>query len=362
MPLASNYGGILQNFALQTVLRRLGYDPITVRFPSMYQNRSLVSSLYLYANLLCRHLVKRLLGKQTTMPLRPRVWKKNTYNLEKFIQRNIETTDYVDKVSIEVFKQYWIGFLIVGSDQVWRPEVPNVINRYFCGFADNVAIPRISYAVSLALDEWTFSPEQTQEIMILLKKFSCVSVREKNGVALLKDNANCNAEWVIDPTMLLTKEDYLGIIKDTPRSDNQYIFTYILNPNEEKMNYISELSKSKGLKVVSLNDKAADSSASIETWLSHFRDSSFVITDSFHGTVFSVLFEKQFVCFENPHRGNARMESLKIMTGLHDRFVCGKVTTLSDINYSTVSAMLEQMRGRSIQYLQNSIKKSWIYY
>lgn len=356
MPLASNYGGTLQNFALQTVLKRLGYDPITVRFPSMYQNRSLISSLMLYTNLLCRHLVKRVLRKPSTMPLRPSVWNKNTANFENFIKKNIVTTDYVNNLSIEYCKRYGIEFLIVGSDQVWRPEVPKVINRYFCGFAKNCNIPRISYGASLALDKWTFSSEQTQELATLLKSFSCVSVRENNGVSLLKENANCNAEWVIDPTMLLTKEDYIGIIKDTPRSDDYYIFTYILDPSEDKMNYVSEFAKAKGLMVVSLNDKASDSSASIEKWLSHFRDSSFVITDSFHGTVFSILFEKQFVCLENLHRGNARMDSLKTLTGLNDRFVCEKVTPLSEINYSTVNSMVKQMREHSLQYLQNSIK------
>ncbi len=358
MPLASNYGGTLQNFALQTVLKRLGYDPITIRFPSMYQNRSLINSLMLYTNLLCRHLAKKILGKPSITPLLPGVWKKNTANFEKFIQKNIEKTYYVDDITVDLCKQYGIDSLIVGSDQVWRPEVPDVINRYFCRFAENHDIPRISYAVSLALDEWTFSPEQTLEIKTLLKSFSSVSVREKNGVDLLKENVNCNAEWVIDPTMLLTKKDYMNIIKNTPPLTNPYIFTYILDPSEEKMHYVTELAKSKGLKVVSLNDKATDSSASIEKWLSHFRDSSFIITDSFHGTVFSILFEKQFICLENRHRGNARMESLKAMTGLHERFVCGKVTPLSEIDYSTVNDLVNNMREHSIQYLQNSIKQS----
>lgn len=356
MPLASNYGGTLQNFALQTILKRLGYDPITIRFPSMYQNRSLISSLKLYINLLSRHIVKKILGMQTTRPLLPNAWKKNTENFENFIQKYIETTVYVDNITMDLCNQYGIESLIVGSDQVWRPEVPDVINRYFCKFAEKNEIPRISYAASLALDKWTFSSEQTQKITTLLQNFSSVSVREENGVALLKNNAACNAVWVIDPTMLLTKEDYMEISKDIPRSNEQYIFTYILDPSEEKTTYVSELAKAKGLKVVSLNDKATDSSASIEKWLSHFRDASFVITDSFHGTVFSILFEKQFLCFENRHRGNARMESLKEMTGLHDRFVCEKIKDHSDINYSKVNSKLNTMKSLSLQYLQNGIR------
>lgn len=356
MPLGSNYGGTLQNYALQVVLKRLGYDSITLRFPTMYQHCTTFSSTILYINLLFRYIIKKALMKRVLPPLSPVKWKKNTENFEKFIQTHIVASDYVDKMSIDVCRDNAIDAIIVGSDQVWRPEIPFVIERYFCGFAKDTAIPRISYAASLALETWTFNSKQTNIIRELLQGFSHISVRENNGVTLLRQNANIQATWVVDPTMLLMKQDYLQLLKDRPRTKIKYIFLYILNPTVEKLHLANQIARNRNMEIRSLDDKALDPSASIEGWLSDFRDADYVVTDSFHGSVFSILFEKQFVCFENPHRGNARFDSLKLLTGLDGRFVRQCDSFLDEeINYSEVNVKVDQMRIESIGYLKKSL-------
>lgn len=356
MPLVSNYGGILQNYALQVVLQRLGHNPVTLRFPSMYQNRSVISSIQLYLNLLGRYYIKRILRRNAVRPLSPSKWKKNTASFESFINKYINCSEYVQNISVEICNQYEIDALIVGSDQIWRPEVPFVIERYFCRFASNSNIPRVSYAASLALDRWTFQPNQTSEIRNLLTHFSHVSVREQSGISLLKENVNCEAEWVVDPTMLLKKEDYLKLIENIPQRKDKFVFAYILDNNNDKESAIIQYAQTNMLKVYYLNDIASDSSASIERWLSLFRDCEIVITDSFHGTVFSILFEKQFMCFENPHRGNARMNSLKVLTGLEERFVKNfNEFKLTDINYKIINEKIDIKRRSSWSFLQKSL-------
>lgn len=356
MPLASNYGGTLQNYALQVVLKRFGHEPITLRFPSMYQNRTTISSLKLYLNLLCRYILKKILMRHVSRPLTPSAWRNNTSNFERFIKANINVTDYITRLSVDKCEKWEINALIVGSDQIWRPEVPYVIERYFCGFAKDSSIKRISYAASLALEKWTFNQEQTEEIRMLLQKFSNISVRESNGIELLKNNVHCDAQWVLDPTILLTKKDYLQLIMDIPKKTDNYIFTYILNPDEDKNKIIRRIATEKGLKVISLDDKALNPS-SIECWLAHFRDADYIITDSFHGTVFSLLFEKQFICFENAHRGNARFESLKLLTGLNERFICEcDALTENKINYFVVNEKIAKAKAFSLEYLKNSLE------
>lgn len=357
MPLASNYGGLLQNFALQTVLKKKGFQSITLRFPTMYQNLNWIESHLLYINLLLRYFLKKIYTKEVNRPLSPASWKNNISNFERFIVKNINVTEYINNITVDICVQFGIDLLIVGSDQIWRPNVPRVLERYFCSFARGSKIKRISYGASLAIDKWTFNERETREIHELLGLFHDISVREIQGVELLRQNVNITAKWVLDPTMLLQKKDYLDLISSVEHNKDNFIFAYILDQQTEKKRFINDLSKKMELKVFYLDDKATDPHSSIEKWLSYFRDAEFIVTDSFHGTVFSIIFEKQFVCFENKHRGNSRIDSLKIITGLSDRFMHPyDVCPNNIIDYSDVSTKINEIRKTSMAYLINNMK------
>lgn len=183
---------------------------------------------------------------------------------------------------------------------------------------------------------------------MLLKKFDAVSVRESNGVELCKKHFDIDAIQVLDPTMLISNEEYCNIFREanTPKSKGT-LLNYVLDENEEICNLIKELSIKMKLLPFALNNLFENDDtkplemrikSSVETWLRGFYDAEFVITDSFHACVFSILFKKQFVVIGNRKRGMARFESLLNMFGLEDRLVSADVNVidLPIINYDLV--------------------------
>ena len=190
----------------------------------------------------------------------------------------------------------------------------------------------------------------------LIKKFSAVSVREESSVQLVKDNLGVDAQWVLDPTMLLKKEDYLDLCKDVPESNEPSVFAYILDMTDEKRKMAEQIAKTLGCSVLYLSADKVKKEDTIEKWLANFRDAKYVITDSYHGTVFSLIFQKQFYTFYNTYRGNARMDSLKKISGLEDRFVTEPVDALGkEIDYKEIEKEIDRMRKISSDYLQRAL-------
>jgi len=359
MPLCANYGGTLQNWALQQVLIRMGHEPITLRFPVVYQGMSSVHYwLKVFPMQLIRYIAHKFIVGKYEMPPTIGAWKKSVSGMERFVDEHINVTEFLPNLSMADLNKYDVDSLIVGSDQIWRPVMYDAINYYFLGFAKDSDIQRIAYAPSVALDEWPFNKETTIQLRELIKKFSAVSVREESSVQLVKKNLGVDAQWVLDPTMLLAKEDYLELCKDEPKSAESFVFAYILDMTTEKRKMVEQLSKALGFNVKYLTADKVKEQDTIEKWLANFRDSKFVITDSYHGTVFSLIFQKQFYCFYNNYRGKARMDSLKKISGLVDSF--GQdvdESIVGNIDYSVVEKKINGMIYASMLFLKDSLEK-----
>lgn len=357
MPLCSNYGGILQNYALQQILIQLGHQPITLRIPTGYQGLSKREFCFRSAPVsIIKFFIKRILGRPSTFPESYSRWIERVSGMEKFIKKNIETTAFIRDLSYELIKDYHLDMLIVGSDQIWRPGVNNVLHNYFCGFAKGSSVKRISYAASFALDKWPFNSKVTQEAEILINEFQAVSVRENNAVEFCRQYLHVDAQWVLDPTFLLEKEHYMRLCMNIPISKNKIIVAYLLDQDEDKIKMTEFVAKKMECKVLFMSADSVKKEDSVEKWLACFRDAEYVITDSFHGTVFSIIFNKNFYCFNNPQRGNARMESLKQLTGLHSRFIHKSVLKLEDkIDYASVSSRIAEMKEISLKFLKKNI-------
>ena len=325
-PLLNNYGGILQNYALQTVLQKIGYDAIT--YDLIHENSLVVYLLSWIKTFLLRFIgIKRPFAKIKKPLLRKEA-------LDDFVQRYIKKTKRLNNVSSKSIKEYQIDSFIVGSDQVWRPRYNYCIKDMFLDFCKKKrGIKRISYAASFGVDFWEYSPKQTKDCTLLAKKFDAVSVREESGVMLCKKYLNVDATWVLDPTLLLKKEKYLEICRDIPDSSEQFLAAYILNMNSSVQLQCESIAKEMGLEIKYFSADSK-STLTIPEWLAMFRDASYVVTDSFHGTVFSIIFEKEFKCINNESRGSARFDSLLQMYNL------GK---------------LEEMRRFSINWLKNAL-------
>jgi len=357
-PLHTNYGGILQNFALQTVLKKMGHEVYTVqtdRYSYMgYGVRSM------------KHLLKRTLRRPSVAPLPPTHVAIIRLNTNKFIRRHITLTKAHKWIPKNIQSTYGFDAYIVGSDQVWRPIYNRVIEDMYLNFLGDTHVKRIAYAASFGTTNWEYTPEQERACSALLKKFDAVSVRETKGVEFCKTYFGVDAKCVLDPTLLLQKEDYLKLIPTVSNSAPKHLLTvYMLDMTDQKKELIEKIARIKGLTVHSIGASSVQDgipiAASVESWLQGFQDADFILTDSFHGTVFSILFEKPFLTISNADRGNARFESLLGNLNLRNRLIGTSNFDLdaqldNTMDYSSIHAILATDRAKSLSFLRDHLK------
>ena len=303
-PLKSNYGGVIQNWALQQVLKKMGYNPITID----YQHCERI--LY-WAKINIFRFVRSIFipsGRYEYFHKKA----KRPYIFDSFIDKHINTTKIVYKYTTSLLNKYKLDYIIVGSDQVWRPLYNHeCLFDMYGQFVKQKNVRLISYAASFGTNKWEYSEDQTIKCAKLIKRFNGISVREKGGIKLCKERFAKDATQVLDPTMLLTKEDYLNLISDTPPLINKpFLAAYILDSTKEIENFVFK--KAEALELFPLIVKPGDiSDLTPLQWISIFRDADYIVTDSFHGSVFSLIFEKQFESLGNNSRGNARFDLIK---------------------------------------------------
>ena len=347
-PLTTNYGGILQNYALQTVLRRMGHEVWTF---------DIVKYTWVdWGIAVFKTIIKKMLGRKEPFPMSPHKRKNRQRPLRTFVYKYINLTTKVKRINKNLIDKYCLNVLLVGSDQVWRPIYNPHIEDMFFGFAKEINITKIAYAASFGTNQWEFSPLQTKACTELAKRFKAISVREDAGVELCCEHLGVQATHVLDPTLLLMSTDYNKLCKDIP-SRQPFVFAYILDMDDYKKTEIKEFAKSKGLpyliKGAVSNIELTDS---IELWLSYFRDAAYVITDSFHGTAFSINYNKEFFVFDNAKRGNSRFDSLLNLFHLKDRVVKSVTSHQSkSVNWNEVNQLLYSERQRSQEWLKNSL-------
>lgn len=347
-PLAANYGGILQNYALQTVLRRMGHEVWTLDVGNYTWG--------IWLNNAWRIAAHKLLGHHHDFATTPYTKNKNERPLRSFLNGHVSLTmPRTLWLQRDIVQKYKIECIIVGSDQVWRPLYNRHIEDMFLDFLNGMELKRIAYAASFGTEEWEFTIEQTKNCAPLAQQFDAISVREASGVALCSNHLNVEAIHVLDPTLLLTAEEYAGLCTDIPRKE-PFVFAYILDQNEEKLKMIQAFADSKGLPyLIQSADAEVSDDDSIELWLSRFRDAVYVITDSFHGTAFSIIFRKDFFVFGNKVRGNSRFESLLGLFDLQERIIYQEIYENSCIDWKGVNNNLVEEREKSVNWLNKAL-------
>ena len=352
-PLEMNYGGIVQNWALQQVLKRLGHEPITI---DAYQRYSTPHYLYNYAYSVYRHL------QGHNYPPKPTRYCGAIRNelLGKFIENHIDKTKVMWDYKRSVVRKYRLDALVVGSDQVWRVGYNSQhIEDMFLKFADGLPLKkRISYAASFGIDEWTYNEKQTVACAALANKMDAISVREASGVKLCLEHLGVEAKCVLDPTLLLESDEYNSIIDSKWGHSEPYLAVYCLDITPVKEAFFKKLAEERGLSVRYFS-AGWKSKLTIEEWLAMLKNASLVITDSFHGTVFSILFCRVFYTLCNPERGNSRITGLLEQIGLKGRVVSNtepKEPTDRDIDWSCVHSKLASMRKESIDFLKTNLQ------
>jgi flavodoxin len=370
LPMWNNYGGILQAYALQSVLNDFGHETEFInrhhRIPSLFSEKKNKFKRFVKQNLL----------SQDKVAFYPdyRQKKHISTNTLEFIKEEITpiTTVLVENDQMKPLGEKYDA-IIVGSDQVWRPRyVPNIYN-YFLDFAPKEVL-KISFAASFGTDKWEYSPEETKKCRGLLQNFNRVAVREDSAVALVKEKFDIKAEHTLDPTMLLDRRRYMDLVrnyeKETP--GNGDLFTYILDSNLDNDKIVGKVSSRLSLKPFKVMPKPFDENFDyndqeyifprLTKWLKAFNDAEFVIADSFHGCVFSIIFNKPFIAIGNKERGLARFKSLLKMFQLEDRLILHPAELNDDlidskVNWLAVNEILKSKKEESFAFLQEALTK-----
>jgi hypothetical protein len=313
---SKNYGAILQAFALMTTLRTLGHEPTIINRPN--------KKFKLYRFVL--HLIKDAI---TLDIIRWHSFKRQANKLLK-----PKSTKYDNDSILDFEKREDFDCCIVGSDQVWRVEYSQIGLNYFFDFITNNKIKKISYAASFGMDSWKEQENITTKVKELIKKFDGVSVREKSGLEICKDIFDVEATLVLDPTLLLTKEKYIELFQLKPYQSNsskKKLVSYIIGRNKIDLIKSKKLAKENNLKHKNLFyntlnpfDSYTENPFNYFTpkdWLQNILEADYVITNSYHGTIFSIIFEKPFFVLNNESAGITRLKSLLTILNLKNRLI-----------------------------------------
>lgn len=355
-PLHKNYGGLLQAYALQKVLIDAGHEVYTADIPFKKPKMFGVPSI-------AKACVKRYLLQKSVPRLTPISEKEKAYiqsETDKFIANHLILTEKIESVSyIKQLDKYKFNAFIVGSDQVWRPKYSPGIMTYFFDFLENKDnIIKFSYAASFGVDHCDeFSPSQKSKCSELVKKFNAISVREDSAVELCKKEFGIDAEHVLDPTLLLDKEVYVNLVEQDnipPSKGNMMV--YVLDRSSDKQAIIDKVAKTRKLSPYTVMPDDNGVYPPVTQWLRGFMDAEYVVTDSFHGVAFSILFNKPFIAIGNKDRGLARFTSVLNVFKLTDKLIFN----INDLTESVINQPIDFEKVNIIKKEQQNFGKKFI--
>lgn len=346
-----NYGALLQGYALQEVLRGLGHEVVAInRGFGVYGN--LVWDFHYNIS---QRIKKALIN----------------YPFDDFVKKELIMSPPVlsEENLIRLGKSFDV--IISGSDQIWNVDTLKYMQYYFfLGWVSKGTL-KYSYAASFGQGGFCATDAEKKLIGNLLSEYEVLSVRESSGIDICRDEFGLEALQHLDPTLLLTADKYLSLLKGKKHFNFPYLCTYVLDVSDDKQTLIDAVKKKYSLdgvdnyaQSVRFKEQLRHRSHRMPTvyqWLFNIANADMVITDSFHGTVFSIIFHKPFLCINNKKRGTARFESLLRSLGLLNRLVdlekASIETTLTvleqKINFDEVEQRLDILRTKSLNFLKS---------
>jgi len=369
----NNYGGNLQRYALCRILQKEGHEVEFVkRFAVQYYPRfpkNIIKYVFRFARKL---FVDR---NNVVFQERLREWD-NMLQISQtlsFINKNVPcyNKEFYPKDSLKELNNAGFDAIVVGSDQVFRAPYNRCQENFFLGFVTNPLIRKIAYGASFgnAGDEYT--TDLIKKCGQDIKQFHGVSLREKSGIDVFKTfgwETKKNPRLVLDPTLLLEACEYESLIENN--DDNNGVFCYILDMTEEKQSFIDEIAQKlrKPYKIIDGlfpnlqrgTFKHPILLPTIGQWLSYIKNADFVITDSYHGTIFSILFNKPFCSIVNSNRGRERFSYLEEEFGLSGLFIYElpvkfDIESPFRIDWKNVNDKISVIKSESISFLKESL-------
>lgn len=355
--LNTNYGSVMQAYALQKKLIEYGATPV-IALREVQGNR-LLKKAKKYFGFVKPRKHYSLMMRFKTDNLQRWKYKEKIKKLNDFIHDNINTITVRNSTElVQLIENDTI--LLAGSDQIWSMINGKLSDWYTYNFSNIPKnITKVSYAASVGLS--VLSDEQIGEYCRKLNKFSYISFREEQTRECLKDYLQCPVRCDIDPT-LLYDESFWGEIASERKCEKPYVFVYMLRPDKKLIDMAKEIARKKncdiyytGLLPDRFKGVNTVYNAGINDFLSYIKYADYVITNSFHGTVFSIVFKRQFVNVEIASTSTRAMNLLKI-AHIEDRMISSmdelKVLE-SKIDYSKVDSFIDIKRKESIEYIKH---------
>lgn len=370
----NNYGTSLQGYAMLKKIQQLGYEVEVIHY---VKQLSTIQKIKFVANAIrageWKSIVARLTAKRTL--------KKYPQYAAGIAKRTKAVNAYKAKKLLPLFHTY-VGYdalhkgslnydaVVVGSDQVWTPM--SLPNKFFNLLFVDDSVHKIAYASSFGVSE--IPSFQRKETGLYLDRFYRIGVREERGKEIVEELSHQKATVVADPTLLLTREEWEAEISDTrPNESEPYIFCYFLGTNQEARKAANQLRKQTGYKIITIRHMdeyvpedeqfgdEAPYNVDPNDFVKYISKAAYVCTDSFHCTVFSILFHRQFMTFYRFAEGsktgrNSRINSLFDLFELQERLYKGDINKITNpIDYNSVDKKLSELRKESISFLNECL-------
>lgn len=380
-----NYGAELQAYALQKKLNLLGYDAEVIDLEK--ETGVIEGSFNTYKNAVINRFKQYGLIKGFYKIIE---LAKDKYNSRKALIENAEKAKERHKI-FEGFFDYYIrhsdkfytleevrnaqrlpyDVMIAGSDQIWNYMQTKYLDVFFLMMANRWGAKKISYAASFSINKL---PENKKGIYKkYLENMDSISVREITGIDIVKSCSNCNATVVLDPTLLLNRNEWIEYIgkRNYLPEDKRYVVVYTLSGSHYIYSLAKKIAKSLGVDVVNikLGYSKTDGDDNIihindagpQEFISIFSQAAYVITDSFHGTAFSLNFNIPFTTLLNPASNiNSRALSILKLTGTESRLIyddgTNKVPETLKMDFNQINKIIEKYREKSLNFLNDNLK------
>lgn len=358
-----NYGSVLQSFALQQYLKKLNKDSVIIDYVPLhamgYYNRNYITYHVKLWPLVPFIKLERWAWSRTIKERKFKHFFKKNYITTKhlYFHDDLLSTSNIEDIDFDTF--------ICGSDTVWKIDQMKGFNDvFFLNIPAANGKNKVAYACSMGSRD--FTKDEISSFQKLTSAFKGIGLREKSRVLQFNQYLDKPSIRVVDPTLLLNAEDYAKIAK-RPKQEN-YVLLYTIEENDPKMTEEARrFAKDKGLKLIEITpyynnkylyDHKVINDAGVEEWLGWFMNASYIITNSFHGMCFSVIFKKKAFLFER-NRTDSKMPDLCNMLGLQNSLIpCDdkiiKVDDL-DINWKEVYSKLDEVRGISKDFLKRML-------
>ena len=354
-----NYGAVLQIFALKTTLEKLGAEVSVVNYEAISSEYSVFSfknamSTNGFTKGLVKYIYYKIIAKKH-INIKKENFEKFTENYFNLSQKYKSIDDF------EKLNDYDV--IICGSDQIWNPEITNGFDpMLFCNFNSN-KIKKYSYAASVGDVKIISSLEKKKEFLRLIKNFDQIAVRETELAEFITENTSVNPLVTLDPTLLLNAEEY-DKVEDNRNVKKDYILIYQLARYPKTMEVAKQLAKDNNLKIIEIinnpyvksKNSLMELSASPGEFVNLMKNANYIITNSFHGTVFSIIFKKNFYTISSRTR-NSRIINILGTLELNDRLIEEKAQDFprDEIDYTKVKPLLEKQRESSLNYLKKIV-------